>query len=102
MYGDAFIFLSRLIDSYSPESAARQVLARKYKDWSYEGEVRLITKSELYPLTHPISRVIVGSRTNPALVSALHLMCSHFGIPLERIVVADGGIYAMGARPMHL
>ena len=102
VYGDEFVFLSQLIDSYSPEAAARQVLARKYKDWSYEGEVRLITKSEFYPLTHPISHVIVGSRTNPALVSALHLMCSHFGIPLERIVVADWGIYTMGTQPMHL
>jgi hypothetical protein len=102
VYGDEFIFLSRLIGFYSPEAAARQVLARKYKDWSYEGEIRLITKSEFYPLTHPISCVFVGSRTNSALVSALHLMCVHFGIPLERIVVADWGMYTTGAQPMHL
>lgn len=102
VYGDEFIFLSQLIDSHSPEAAARQVLARKYKDWSYEGEIRLISKSEFYPLSHPISRVIVGPRTNTALVSALHVMCSHFGIPLERIVVADWGIYTLGAQPMHL
>lgn len=76
-YGDDFIFLSQLIASCSPEAAARRVLAKKYKDWSYEGEIRLITKSEFYPLTRPISRVIAGSRTSPALVSALHLMCSH-------------------------
>ncbi len=102
VYDDEFIFLSQLIDSCPPEAAARHVLAKKYKDWSHEGEVRLITKSEFYPLTHPISRVIVGSRTNPALVSALHLMCSHFGISLERMVVADWGIYTTGAQPLHL
>jgi Protein of unknown function (DUF2971) len=102
IYGDEFIFLSQLIDSYTPEAAARQVMAKKYKDWSYEGEVRLITKSEFYPLTRPISRVIAGSRTNSTLVSALHLMCGHFGIPLERMVIADWGIYTVGAQPLHM
>lgn len=101
-YGDDFIFLSELIDSEPPEIAAKQVLARKYKDWSYEGEVRVITKSEFFPLTQPISRIIVGSRTNPALISALHLMCNHFGILLERMVVADWGIYTVGTQPMYL
>lgn len=101
-YTDEFIFLSQLIDSSSPEAAARQALARKYKDWNYEGEVRLITKSEYYPLTRPISRVIVGSRTNPALVSALYLMCKHFEITLDRMVVADWGLYTVGAQPTHL
>jgi hypothetical protein len=102
VYGDEFIFISQLIDSCSPEAAARQVLARKYKDWSYEGEIRLITSTEFYKLTHPISRVIVGSRTNAASVSALYLICSHFGVPLDRMVIADWGIYTVGARPMHL
>jgi hypothetical protein len=101
-YADDFIYLAELMESLSPEAAARQALARKYKDWSYEGEVRLITTSEYYKLTRPISRVIVGSRTNPALVSALHLMCSHFGITLDRVVVADWGLYTVGAQPMHL
>ena len=101
-YGDDFIFLSDVIDNGYPEAAAKQVLARKYKDWSYEEEVRLITKSAFYALDRPISRVIVGSRTSPALVSALSLMCSHFGIAVDRMVVADWGIYTVGAQPMHL
>jgi hypothetical protein len=101
-YGDNFIFLSDLINAGPPETAARQMLTRKYKDWKYEGEVRLITKSVFYSLTHPIVRVIVGSRTNPALVSALHLMCRHYGITLDRMVVADWGIYTVGVQPMHL
>jgi hypothetical protein len=101
-YADDFIYLAQLMESLSPEAAARQALARKYKEWSYEGEVRLITKSEYYTLKRPISRVIVGSRTSPALVSALHVMCNHFGITLDRVVVADWGLYTVGAQPMHL
>ena len=91
-YADDLIYLAQLMESLSPEAAARQALARKYKEWSYEGEIRLITKSEYYTLNWPISRVIVGSRTSPALVSALHVMCKHFGITLDRVVVADWGL----------
>jgi hypothetical protein len=101
-YDDNFVFLSEFIDKGFPDDAARQVLAKKYKAWSYEEEVRLITRTEFYQLTRPISRIIVGSRTNPALVSALYLICSHFGITLDRMVVADWGIYTVGAQPMHL
>jgi hypothetical protein len=100
-YGDDFIFLSDLIDTGPPEAAARQVLAWKNKDWSYEGEVRLITKSAFYSLTHPIARVIAGSRTNPALVSALHLICGHYGIALDRMIVASWGIDTVAAEAMH-
>ena len=102
IYDDNFIFLSDLVDRGSPDDAARQIFAKKYKAWSHEEEVRLITKTEFYPLIHPICRIIVGSRTNSALVSALHLMCSHFGIAVDRMVVADWGIYTVGAQPMHL
>jgi hypothetical protein len=35
-YGDNFIFLSDLINVGPPETAARQMLTRKYKDWKYE------------------------------------------------------------------
>jgi hypothetical protein len=101
-YDDDFIFLSDLIEHNSPSEAARKILSRKYKAWSYEEEIRVIIKSDFYPLAKPISRIIVGSRTNPALVSALFLMCNHFGIPLERMVVADWGIYTVGAQPGHL
>jgi hypothetical protein len=101
-YSNDFIYLAEVMESLSADAAARQALARKYNDWSYEGEVRLITTSEYYKLTRPISRVIVGSRTDAALVSALHLMCSHFGITLDRIVVADWGLYTVGAQAMHL
>ena len=102
LYGDNFIFLSELEKNASPEDAARQVLARKYRAWNYEQEVRLVTKTEFYPLTRGISRIIVGYRTAPVLGSAPYLMCEHFGIALDRMVVADGGIYTVGAQPTHL
>jgi len=101
-YDDDYIFLSDLIQRHSAEQAAVSILSRKYKAWSYEEEVRIITRSEFFGLARPISRIIVGSRTTPALVSALYLICNHFGIVLERMVVADWGIYTVGAQPMHL
>ncbi len=101
-YSNDFIFLSAFIDSASPEAVARKALVQKWRDWQHEEEVRIITKSEFYPLVRPISRVIVGARTDSALVSALCLVCSHFGIPVERAVLADWGIYAIGVQPMNL
>ncbi len=102
IYTDEFIYLANLMESVSPEVAARQALARKYEDWCYEGEVRLITSSEYYQLALPISRIIVGSRTNAALVSALYLMCNHFNITLDRVVLSDGGLYTVGVQPIHI
>jgi hypothetical protein len=90
------------MDSASHEAVARKALVQKWRDWQHEEEVRIITKSEFYPLVRPISRVIVGARTDSALVSALCLVCSHFGIPVERAVLADWGIYAIGVQPMNL
>lgn len=101
-YDDDYIFLSDLIEKHSPEEAARRILSKKYKAWSYEEEVRIITKSEFHCLARPIGRIIVGSRTSSTLVSALYLICTHFGISLERMVVADWGIYTVGSQPMHL
>jgi len=101
-YNDNFIFLSDLIGNFSAADAAKQILTRKYNAWNYEGEIRLVTKTDFYPLSRPISRIIVGSRTNPALVSALYLICAHFEIKLDRMVIADWGIYTVGAQPAHL
>jgi len=102
IYDNGFIFLSDLIDRGTADDAARNVLAKKYEDWKYEEEVRIITDTEFYSLDNPIRRIIVGSRTSPALVSALYLICSHFGVALDRMVVADWGIYTVGAQPSHL
>ncbi|MGP8199959.1 MAG: hypothetical protein ACLQU4_10700 [Limisphaerales bacterium] len=35
-------------------------------------------------------------------VSVLHLVCSHYGIKVDRAVVADWGIYTVGAQPVGL
>jgi hypothetical protein len=102
IYDNGFIFLSDLMGSGTADDAARNVLAKKYEDWKYEDEVRIITDTEFYSLGNPIRRIIVGSRTSPALVSALYLICSHFGVALDRMVVADWGIYTVGAQPLHL
>jgi hypothetical protein len=97
-YSDDYVYLAQLMETLGPEAAACQALARKYKAWTHEGEVRLITKSEYYSLTRPIPRVIVGSRTNPALASALSLMCGHLGISIDRVVLSDRGLYTVGLQ----
>jgi len=101
-YSNEFIFLSEFIDSASPEAVARKALAQKWADWRHEEEVRIVTKSEFYPLAHPISRVIVGSRTDAALVSALYVICERLGISVERAILADWGFYTMGVQPLQL
>jgi len=102
IYDDGFIFLSNFIDKDIPEDTARHVLAKKYKDWSYEEEARVITKTEFYELTRPISRIIVGSRVSPTLIHALQLICDNFGITLDRMVIADWGIYTVAQQPLAL
>ena len=101
-YGDNFIFLSNFADTFSPEETARAVLLKKYKDWSYEQEVRLFSKTPFYTLTRPIKRIILGSRASPALTAALQILCAHYQIELERMVIADWGIYAMGSQESPL
>lgn len=101
-YSDEFIYLSELIDSHNKEMIVRKVLSKKYKAWSHEQEVRIITTSEFYNLSNPIQRIIVGSRMSQAMISALHLICSHYKIALERTVIADWGIYTVGVQPTGL
>jgi hypothetical protein len=100
IYDNNFIFLSNFIDKASPEDTARNVLSIKYKDWIYEEEVRVITKSEFYELTRPISRIIVGSRMSSTLIHALQLVCNHFDVKLDRIVIADWGIYTVAQQQL--
>ena len=93
VYSNDTIFLGGLVDETSPEDAAKQMLIRKYTDWQYEREVRIITRTEFYKLKRPISRVIVGSRMNPVLIDALRIICDHIGIAIQRMVVGNGEIY---------
>jgi hypothetical protein len=78
------------------------VLLKKYKDWSYEQEVRLVTKEPFYGLTRPIKRIILGSRASSALTATLQILCRHYQIELERMVIADWGIYKVGSQESPL
>ncbi|HUU41144.1 MAG TPA: DUF2971 domain-containing protein, partial [Desulfatiglandales bacterium] len=100
IYDDDFIFLSDFIGKDTPEGTARHILTKKYKDWSYEEEARVITKTEFYELTRPISRIIVGSRVSTTLIRALQLICDHFGIKLDRMVIADWGLYTVAQQQL--
>jgi len=101
-YGDNFIFLSDLKGRFSTDEAARAVLLRKYGDWSYEREVRIIGTEPYYKLARPISRVVLGSRVTPAVTAALQILCRHYGVELKRMVVADHGIYTVGSQESPL
>ncbi len=100
-YWDKSIFMSDLKEQ-SVDAAARTVLLRKYEDWSYEKEVRIVGTDPYYRLTQPISRVVLGSRVTPAVTAALQILCRHYDIELERMVVADWGIYTVGSQESPL
>lgn len=94
-YSDELILASDLFNSYSVDEAARTVLLRKYRDWAYEKEVRIISSEPYYMLTQPISRVVLGSRVMPAVASAIQILCKHHNIEVELMVVSDKGIYTV-------
>jgi hypothetical protein len=101
-YDDDFVFLSDFLDADDVDGAARAALSRKYSVWKYEREVRVITTERFYALASPITRVITGCRMSPAMVSVLHLVCSHYGVQVDRAVVADWGVYTVGVQPVGL
>jgi len=74
-YQDEFLFASDLFKTHSVDDAATRILLRKYRDWSYEGEVRVITSVPYYKLAKPIRRVVLGSRATPAVTAAAHRRC---------------------------
>jgi hypothetical protein len=99
-YGDDYIFLSDYFEKDDVEGAVRAALSKKYSVWSHEEEVRVVTTKSFYELAEPIGRIIVGPRMSQSMISALYLICLHFGVQLERAVVADWGLYTVGAQPM--
>lgn len=101
-YSDSFIYTSELIDTHTAPEAAKRVLSRKSKRWIHEKEVRIITKSQFYSLPNAISRVIVGSRMSPSMMTALYVICSNYKIGLDRVILADWGMYTMGFQPNGL
>ncbi len=83
---------SDLIKQCSPEEAARKLLSSKFDDWVDEEEVRVISRSEYYSLSRPITRIIVGAKTERTVIDALSLICSDLGIGLERMQISESGI----------
>ena len=81
-------------DIHSIEEDARRVLSTKHFEWKYEREIRIITRSQWFELVSPVRRVIVGSRMNPAMLEALHLICERKNIELTRTGIGDEGIDA--------
>lgn len=101
-YCDEFLFASDLFNTHSVDEAATRVLLRKYRDWSYEGEVRIITTEPYYKLAEPIKRVVLGSRVTPAVTAAVQILRNHYKIEGERMVVSDQGIYTVGSQTSPL
>jgi len=101
-YDDNTVFLSDYLDQRDAEAAARASLSRKYSVWSHEQEVRIVKNDSYYNLSTPISKIIVGSRMSRSMVSALYLICSPYGIQLDRAVVSDAGIEAYSVPPIVL
>ena len=97
-YDDYFIYLSDYCKRNDVEGATRAALCKKYTVWRHEQEVRIITPEPFYDLRQPISRVIVGPRVSQPMINVLHIICSHYGISLDRAVIADWGIYTVGAQ----
>ncbi|HKH43902.1 MAG TPA: DUF2971 domain-containing protein [Thermoanaerobaculia bacterium] len=97
-YDDEFLYLSDFIGPSDINATVRTVLSRKSTIWNHEQEVRVITTDTFYNLPEPISRIIVGARMSPAMITALDLICSQYGIKVDRTVIADWGIYTMGLQ----
>ncbi len=96
-YTDDFIYFSDLVLNESTDiDYSAKPLCMKKKRWSHENEMRIIVEDEFYKLQRPISRVIIGSRVNFNMGHVFYLLCSKLGIPLERAVIADWGIYTVG------
>lgn len=91
LYSNEAIKYEELKYSNDIEINAKKVLNTKYKDWEYEKEARIIQKQRFFDLKYPISKVIVGPRTSPLIVSVLKSICVKQGIILEKMVISDTG-----------
>lgn len=71
---------------------AESILSSKYREWSYEREVRVLYREEFYKLSKPVSRVVAGHRMEPALFDALNFICHKKGITFNQTGIGDEGI----------
>jgi hypothetical protein len=83
------------------DRTAAQILSSKYREWSYEQEVRILQHQDWYLLTKPVTRVIAGHRMNPALFEALRIICERKQITLNRTGIGDEGIDADYVPPLN-
>jgi hypothetical protein len=83
----------------NPVQAAEQILSSKYREWSYEKEVRILQADKWYQLGSPVRRVIAGHRMNPAVFEALQIVCEDRRIRLNRTGIGDEGIDADSVSP---
>lgn len=91
LYSNEAIKCEELKSSNNIEINAKRVLTTKFKDWEYEKEARIIQKQRFFDLKYPISKVIVGPRTSPLIVSVLKSICVKEDIILEKMVISDTG-----------
>lgn len=97
------VFSSVDIDNLNTEDeAAQAVLFSKYREWSYEQEIRILHDQDYFPLHAPVRRVIAGHRMGEALFDALHLVCDKLGIEVRRAGIGDEGIDADQVKPPRL
>lgn len=89
-------------DSHTASEDAIRVLSNKHFEWKYEREVRIITSAEWFTLESPVSRVIAGSRMNPATLEAIQIICAAKDITLCRTGIGDEGIDADYLRPLAM
>jgi hypothetical protein len=93
----AHVSFDRALDA---ERTAEQILSSKYKEWSYEQEVRILQADEWYELQIPVRRVIAGHRMHPAVFEALRIICERRSIILNRTGIGDEGIDADRVPPL--
>lgn len=92
-YGGVFGVIE-MTERLDPKDAAEIVLSSKYSDWSYEKEVRVLSREEWFAFSNPVRRVIVGHRMKDSLFKALRIVCKEQNITFDRTGIGDEGIDA--------
>ncbi|OAP35836.1 hypothetical protein AU381_16775 [Sinorhizobium glycinis] len=73
------------------ETVARRILSSKHKDWSYEKEVRILSREEYFPI--PIIRhVTLGIRSSRSDDERVMWLCRDHRIPVYKLRLTDEGL----------
>ena len=83
------------LEVISPPQAAREILSSKFKEWTYEGEVRVLQQGEWYELSKPVKRIICGHRMAPSLYQALEIICERQEIEILRTHITEKGVRSL-------